>query len=183
MKIGISGAHSTGKSTFINRLKSELQKNNISFKVVGDLATICPLPILRQHTVESTLWIASKGISEELEAEHKYDVVIADRSILDCWAYFNAACKDRYEQTEPKLKTLKEMITHWLPTYDSIYLTVIDNNIPIENNKGRDLDPEYRKKIEHEMNDAALLFGAQTKKLEYSNAESELAVLLNRIKG
>src|SRR5579872_326660 len=169
LKIGISGAHSTGKTTFIGNLREALDKNSISYKVIGDLATKCPLPILDKHTVESTLWIAAKGITEEIEAEKDLLIVIADRPILDCWAYFNAVCENRYKEDDPKLLTLKFMITNWLNTYDLIYQTEIDESIPVEDKKGRILDSGYRKKIGDEMIKANRLFCVSPKILTSSN--------------
>ena len=178
VKIGISGAHSTGKTTFITQLEAALTNQSIPFKRVSDLATICPLPILREHTVESTLWIASKGIADEIEAEHKFSVVIADRPILDCWAYFNAVCKGRYPDDNTKLQTLKNAITNWLPTYNLIYQTVIDATILIEDNKGRDLDEAYRKLIGDEMIAASELFNVTPRELTSKNTTNELGFIL-----
>lgn len=181
LKIGISGSHSTGKTTFIKQIEKALKNLSIEFKTISDLATICPLPILRNHTIESTLWIATKGITEEIEAEHKFSVVIVDRPILDCWAYFNAVCQNKYEQSDTKLLTLKNIIINWIPTYHFIYQTVIDNTIKIESKKGRDLDKVYRNKIGDEMTSASKLFGISPRKLTSSNTNIELEFLLKRI--
>lgn len=181
IKIGISGSHSTGKTTFIKRLEKSLSDKSIKFKSVSDLAIKCPLPILCNHTVESTLWIASKGITDEVETEYKYDIVIADRPILDCWAYFNAVCKNRYEETNPKLQTLKSMISNWLPTYDIIYQTVINENISIEDNKGRYLKEEYRSQIGTEMINASRQFNITPRLLTYNNTDTELEFILTQI--
>lgn len=181
IKIGISGSHSTGKTTFVKRIEKALSDKEIKFKTVSDLATICPLPILRKHTVESTLWIASKGITDEVETEHEFDVVIADRPILDCWAYFNAVCKNRYIDSNPKLQTLKSMISNWLPTYDIIYQTVVNEKIPIEDNKGRDLDIEYRRLIGAEMIEASNYFGITPKLLTSEGTDVELSNILVQI--
>jgi hypothetical protein len=181
IKIGISGSHSTGKSTFIKQLEKSLIDKCVKFKSVSDLAIQCPLPILLNHTVESALWIASKGIADEIETEHKHEVVIVDRPILDCWAYFNAACKDRYEVTNPKLQTLKSLISNWLPTYDIIYQTVIDESIPIEDKKGRVLDEEYRIQIGIEMIDTSRQFNITPRLLTYTNKDTELEFILKQI--
>ncbi len=181
IKIAISGAHSTGKTTFINGVSKLLNNKNIDLKIVGDLAINCPLPILKQHTIESTLWIASEGIIKEIESEHKARVILVDRPILDCWAYFNVVCKGKYEGTDPKLKTLTQMIKNWLPTYDLIYQTVINEDIPIEDNKGRDLNPKYRSQIGNELIEASKLFGIKPKELRYQNREQEIQMLFEKI--
>ncbi|MCW3128279.1 MAG: hypothetical protein JWO03_3937 [Bacteroidetes bacterium] len=183
IKIGIGGTHSTGKTTFIKRLSTALTEKSVDHQIIGDLASKCPLPILRDHTVESTLWIASQGINLEIEAGHKHKVVIADRPILDCWAYFNAVCKGQYPETNPKLQTLKSMILNWLPTYDLLYQTVVNENIPIEDNKGRDLDIVYRRRVADEMTAGSVLFNASPKLLTYENTDQELQFILDQIEG
>lgn len=181
IKIGISGSHSTGKSTFIKRLEKSLYDKSIKYKSVSDLAILCPLPILREHTVESTLWIASKGIADEIETEYKYEVIIVDRPVLDCWAYFNAVCEGQYKKDNPKLQTLKGMISNWLPTYDVIYQTVIETSILIEDNKGRILDEDYRSQIGSEMINASRLFNINPRPLTYNNTDVELEFILDEI--
>ena len=180
IKIGFSGAHGTGKTSFISILEKELKNKSITYKTVGGIASLCPLPILRSHTIESTLWIATKGILEEIEAENKCQVVLVDRSILDCWAYFKAAGQND-SINENKLKTLVDSIKNWLPTYDIIYQTIIDDTIPIENRKGRDLDINYRKTVGEEVINAFTLFGVTPKLLTSTNRETELEIVLRFI--
>ena len=182
IKIAISGAHSTGKTTYLNKLTELLNSTEIKYKTVGDLAITCPLPILKKHTIESTLWIAARGILEEIEAENDAAVVLVDRPILDCWAYFNFVCKGRYSDNNPKLKTLIGMIENWLPTYDLILQTVINNDIPIEDDKGRDLNPAYRKQIGDEMVRGAKRFRIEPKYLEYENREEKVQSVFNFIR-
>jgi len=181
IKIAVSGSHSTGKTTFLNDLSKLLIKKKVDFKIIGDLAIKCPLPILKEHTVESTLWIASEGIIKEIESENATKVVLVDRPILDCWAYFNVVCQGKYEETDPKLKTLIQMITNWLPTYDYIYQTVINENIPIEDNKGRDLNPEYRRQIGDELIKASKIFGVNAIPLKHNDKDKEIRILMKNI--
>jgi adenylylsulfate kinase-like enzyme len=71
MKIAVTGTHSTGKTTFINAVREELQGQGYRVAVVSDLgeeALNRGFPILYQHTPESTLWIMTTGIARELEA-------------------------------------------------------------------------------------------------------------------
>lgn len=181
MKIAISGAHSTGKTTFLKTLTEILQLKGINYVMLGDLAVKCPLPILKNHTVESTLWIASKGMFDEIEAEHKNKLVIVDRPILDCWAYFQVACKDKYSTDHPKLMALEAMIQNWSKTYDLTYQTIIDETIPIENAKGRILDTQYRTDVGNEMKMACDKFGITPIYLEYSKTQYHLEELVAKI--
>lgn len=181
LKIAVSGSHSTGKSTFINQVLNEVVKNGYKATIVTDIASSCPLPILRHHTVESTLWIATKSVEQEIEAEYKFDIIIVDRPILDCWAYFQWVCRNKYADNNFKLLTLKSLIANWLPSYDFIYQTVVDDSIKIEATKGRDLDPIYRNEIAMEMEKASLLFDIKTKPLTTANTEYEFIALNNFI--
>src|SRR5690242_8114622 len=113
LKIAVSGSHSTGKTSFIKEVISKIRNTDFKITTVSDIAGSCPLPILRKHTIESTLWIAAKGIEQEIEAEYKFDLIIVDRPILDCWAYFQSVCKNQYKTDDPKLLTLKSMIKNW----------------------------------------------------------------------
>jgi hypothetical protein len=85
MKIAISGAHSTGKSTALKVAREHLERKGYAVRLVSGLAVKCPLPILRDHTPESSLWIAATGVSTEIECEAKSDIVLVDRPVIDAW--------------------------------------------------------------------------------------------------
>ena len=173
LKIAVSGAHSTGKTTFLKKVKNKLG-DKVSSALVTDLASICPLPILKDHSIESSLWIAAKGITEELEKGNDCDVLFVDRSIVDCWAYFNYACRDRYPSNDPRLETLRTLVQNWIPTYDVIYLTEVNPKIEIEDNKGRLLDEKYRQDIAMEMKQAFSHFKAKNEPLTFDNSDVTL---------
>jgi hypothetical protein len=80
--IAVAGAHSTGKSTFLAKLARELCRRDLRVAIVGDLgeqAQRAGFPILAQHTWASTLWIITRGISNELAAWIGADIVLIDR--------------------------------------------------------------------------------------------------------
>ena len=122
LKITVSGAHSTGKSTFLSEIAKRIQSKGFRYLLVSDLAIRCPLPILREHTVESTLWIVATGIAEEIAATYKSNIVFVDRPVLDAWAYLMAIFPERSDaKLTPQFKTLENVIRNWLPTYTLIY--------------------------------------------------------------
>ncbi|MEX3960473.1 hypothetical protein [Trinickia sp. EG282A] len=66
--IGITGTHSTGKSTFFEEVHELAQARGLKVGKVADVATRCReagFPILKDHTFESTLWIMSSGTCQE----------------------------------------------------------------------------------------------------------------------
>lgn len=175
LKIAVGGAHSTGKSTFIRGVHRALQDRGVESCIVTDLAVRCPLPILRQHTVESTLWIVTTGIAEEIAACHRSPVVLVDRPVIDAWAYLMAVGgSEAALPNSPATATLRTAVLNWLPSYSLLYRSEIDVNIAIENDKSRDLDPLYRAEVGRQMLSAYETFGMKSRVLNSTNADSEL---------
>jgi molybdopterin-guanine dinucleotide biosynthesis protein len=182
LKIAVSGAHSTGKSTFLTKLKAALQAQGVSCLTVSDLATKCRLPILEEHTIESTLWIVASGIAGEISAAHESRIALVDRPVVDAWAYLMAGKNaSTLSKSSAGATTLRNIIRDWSPTYDIIFHTVLDENIAVEDNKGRVLDAGYRSKVASEMNLAYGEFSVQGRPLTSSNAPSELEWALQQV--
>ncbi|WP_280329361.1 AAA family ATPase [Nocardia wallacei] len=103
--IAVVGTHSTGKSTFLARLAHELRRTGLQVTTVADLgeqAQRMGMPILWNHTWTSTLWIMTRGISNELEAWLHGDVVLVDRAVPDALGYYRAALAYRGEPADPE---------------------------------------------------------------------------------
>lgn len=106
-------------------------------------------PILRDHTFASTLWIMTRGITLELEAELEADVVLVDRPVADAMGYLCAALKHRCSRLpEPEEAYLRMLVKHHSTTYRRIYKTTIDAKVPIDANKVRDMDPHFRSEVD-----------------------------------
>lgn len=87
----LTGPHGTGKTTEVYRLAHELKK-----RVKGDVGLIretarrCPLPIYRVGEVpteEAQRWIFGEQMRLEIEESARHEVVVSDRTIVDCIAY------------------------------------------------------------------------------------------------
>ncbi|MHC5716280.1 MAG: AAA family ATPase [Nostoc sp.] len=182
VKIAVSGAHSTGKTTFLKQLSDKLVMLGWHPIIVTDLAVRCPLPILRNHTPESALWIVTTQIAEEIAVAHHSSIVLVDRPVVDAWVYLMAVFNRTADsKANPAFHTLESTIKNWLPTYDIILTTRIEQSIPIENSKGRDLDPNYRLAIGEQMELAYKYFEVESRILLSSNAESELETIIEFI--
>ncbi|XVS62090.1 AAA family ATPase [Actinosynnema sp. CA-299493] len=151
--IGALGAHSTGKSAFLARLAHELRREQVQVSTVADLgeqAQRVGLPILRNHTWASTLWIITRGISNELEAWLHADVVLVDRAVPDALGYYRAALAHRDEQPDPRIQAhLEAIVRDHSTTYDLLYRTTLDPDIPLGDNKPRDPDQTFRQLADH----------------------------------
>lgn len=146
--VGVLGAHSTGKSTFLARLAHELRRVQVQVSTVADLgeqAQRIGLPILRNHTWVSTSWIITRGISDELEAWLHGDVVLVDRAVPDALGYYRAALADRGEPADPAVMArLEHLVRDHSRHCDLLYRTTLDPDIPLGDNKPRDADTAFR---------------------------------------
>ncbi|WP_191094148.1 AAA family ATPase [Nocardia colli] len=146
--IALTGTHSTGKTTWIKRLANELRRNRIEVAKVADLGLQAQqngLPILSDHTWASTLWIIARGISNEIEAWPKADVVLIDRGVPDALAYYEAALEYRGQPADPhRVEQLEDLVTGHSFNYDLTLRTVLDPCLPLGICKPRDTDIEFR---------------------------------------
>ena len=94
VKIAITGTHSSGKTTFLERLKQELEGEGLRIHRIGDFARRAKdlgFPILKKHTYESTLWIMAECLRCEAEASLQSDLILVDRPVIDALGYLQAA--------------------------------------------------------------------------------------------
>lgn len=147
--IAVVGTHSTGKSTFLARLAHELRRTGLQVSTVADLgeqAQRMGLPILWNHTWTSTLWIMTRGISNELEAWLHGDVVLVDRAVSDALGYYRAALEYRGEAScDPEGLAYLEMLARaHSDRYHLVFRTQLDPDIPLGTTKVRDGNQKFR---------------------------------------
>lgn len=152
MKIAVAGTHSTGKTTFLTRLRHLLETAGYHVASVGDQAAAARdhgFPILREQTATSTLWIVTTGIAAELAAARRADIVLVDRPITDALAYHLAAHTWRGDIPDPATSAfLADIGRHHAATYDLVYRTVVDPALGIADDGHRDTDPTYRRHVD-----------------------------------
>jgi len=144
MKIAFSGTHGTGKTT---RVFDEAKRLKIKFpnKTVGILSENvinCPLPINKQTSVMSQLWIFSDQLKNEIEMSTKYDILVCDRSIFDAIAYMYRINKDVANH-------MLKLGEDFLDTYDTIYFIRSRNDEYLTDDGLRDgEDKKFRAEID-----------------------------------
>ena len=148
MKIAVSGTHSTGKTTFLTRLRHLLETAGYHVASVADQAAAARdhgFPIMRDQTATTTLWIITTGIAAELAAARRADVVLVDRPVTDALAYHLAAHTWRGEPLDSaQSEFLTDLARHHIPSYRLTYRTIPDPTLGIRNDGHRDTDPGYR---------------------------------------
>lgn len=146
--IGVAGTHSTGKSTFCNELKLMLEAKGIDVESVpsfGKLAAERNIPILTQHTYDSTMWFIDRTLEAQQAAT--CSVVLVDRPIIDALAYWGAAMEYRQVDACPaELAKVRAAVSDQFPHYSVTLATKLDNAIPI--GRGRDGNLIFRKSVD-----------------------------------
>lgn len=169
--IGAAGTHSTGKTSFCDSLEKQLLAKGIRVARVpsfGKEAAAKGIPLLHNHTYQSTLWIIERTIEAQLDAEKKGDVVLVDRPVPDALAYLRAAMEFRSECPDPsKISEIEEMVQKELLRYDFLFATVLDQSIPL--GQGRDSDLRFRALVAKHLDQVLQDLNASHQKLSTKN--------------
>lgn len=152
LRIGVTGAHSTGKTLLLRRIEMELRSHGIQVARTGGLgrrAAALGLPKMHHHTAASTEWVIAQGIADEAAAAQQADVVLVDRAVMDALAYWHAALDYRGETADPgddeRLGLLAATQHH---KYHLLLATVLDPTAPIAEQR-HTYDPAYRALVDH----------------------------------
>lgn len=161
--IAFTGTHSTGKTTFVEKLRDIAEKRELRVGKVQDCASECAsagFSILKDHTFSSTLWIMATVIREEQHEGLNADLVIVDRPVSDAIGYLEAAlaATGRDVPTEDR-NYLYALAKLHSPRYDLLFKTVLDESVPL--GPGRDPDLAYRKEVDSRIGAALSQLGVQ----------------------
>ncbi|WP_335982317.1 hypothetical protein [Streptomyces sp. CA2R106] len=137
LRIGITGAHFTGKTQLLRRIERELRAAGLSVARTGHLGTRAAglgLPKMSRHTTASTEWIMAQGIADEIAAAAQgAEVVLADRAVIDALAYYYAALDLRAEPAAPaEDERLRLLAGTQHAKYQLLLATVLDRTAPVD---------------------------------------------------
>ena len=167
-KISFSGTHGTGKTTSCYELASLVKKEfgNKKLDVLSEVTYNSPFKINQETTTESQLWICVNQIQQELNRKQKYDLIICDRTIIDCAAY-TFRQMTIIKNNPPKSKIwfdLYNQILEIYKTYDNIFphdliiFKQIETNDYNKEDGKRDTNNDFRTEVESIMKHAYTLF-------------------------
>lgn len=148
--ISFTGSHGVGKSTTAGIMYSDYKVNHRdkSVRLLCDLEADCMFPINSKTTVEAQMWIFTNQIQKELEALHRFDVLITDRTVVDIIAYTYAA---GFQDLALAMLALAE--AH-VSIYDEIYFKQIEFNSFCFQDGIRDAEhPDFRAEVEKTLKD------------------------------
>jgi hypothetical protein len=151
IRIGVLGTHSTGKTTLCKRIEMELRGHGIAVTRTGRLAkraAAAGLPKMQHHTAQSTEWIITQGIVDEIGAAAQgAEVVLLDRATHDAMAYFHAALEYRNEAPiRGESQRLRMLAFTQLPKYHLLFATALDEDMPVD--PGHDYDARFRRLVD-----------------------------------
>jgi nicotinamide riboside kinase len=140
-KLAFIGSHGVGKTTLCYGLAARLKARDLAVEVVHEVARRCPLPINEETSVASESWILHAQIAEEIVAQHRYEVVLCDRSVLDNYVYLLLAAGPR--------PGLDELVARWIATYDVlVHVPVVADPSP---DGVRSRDPAFQRAVDRRL--------------------------------
>jgi nicotinamide riboside kinase len=142
LKYAITGTHGTGKTTYLLKIAERMKKlSNISVGIINEFARECPFQINDEGDENTFLWLFSKQLLIETEYKnHRYDVILCDRTILDSVIY---ASKINVKYC----KSFNTFLQEYINTYNQIiYLN--NSNDYLINDGIRMIDTNYQSEID-----------------------------------
>ena len=122
LKVGITGAHGTGKTSLAHSLVGHLKELGFNAGYIREFVRDCPLPVgtEKENSTAAQIWILCRQLIEELEASHKYDILICDRTVIDNYAYLLWNLRAGRPASEELQKIGASILDSWAHTYDFI---------------------------------------------------------------
>lgn len=181
--VGVTGTHSTGKSTFCDELKVTLECKGICVATIpsfGKLAVQQGIPLLTQHTYDSTMWFIDRTLEAQRTAVENAEVILVDRPIMDAVAYWNAAIEHRGTAAPAhQVDAISALLSRQLPDYTTIVATRLDSSIAL--GPGRDTDLAFRQSVDTHLHQLLSRFQIQHQMLFPHVREALLNTLHNDI--
>ncbi|MHA1368250.1 MAG: AAA family ATPase [Promethearchaeota archaeon] len=122
IKIGFSGAHATGKTTYSFMICADLKKEGYTVGKVQEIARDLPngFKINEETDTDTQIYLAARQVEEEIKASKMYDIVVMDRTLLDIYIYAIYAY-DRGNMNGDHVTVINAMLGQWMRYYDVVF--------------------------------------------------------------
>lgn len=149
MKIAICGAQCTGKSTLISDLAEACpQLTQPTFTYRDAITEAGVEQNINRETNANSQRIIFNALAEEIKRAP--DNTILDRCVMDAVVYTIWPTQFNAGKTDISLKMANNMhrtASELMGLYDLIVYIPVDDGIKLEDDKFRDIDPEFRRQI------------------------------------
>ncbi|MEK6807927.1 MAG: AAA family ATPase [Nanoarchaeota archaeon] len=148
LKVGITGTHGTGKTSLAHSLVGYLKELGFNAGYIREFVRDCPLPVgtEKENSAAAQTWILCRQLIEELEAVHKYDILICDRTVIDNYAYFLWNLRAGRTASEELQKIASSILDSWAHTYDFIIKLPITTTLSADG--FRSTDAQWQREID-----------------------------------
>ena len=152
--ITLVGTHCTFKTTFTQALHEAASARGLSSCVVSEVARLCPLPMNKQQTKESTMWIFNEQLKQEEKAlKQNTDVLFCDRSFLDPFAYYCVSYESFIDEFINGMDIcgirLQALIDVYKQHYDfTLHMRATQNKSLITEDGFRNTDFKFRRSVD-----------------------------------
>ena len=141
IKIGITGTHGTGKTSLAHSLVGHLKELGFNAGYIREFVRDCPLPVgtEKENSAAAQTWILCRQLIEELEAVHKYDILVCDRTVIDNYAYFLWNLRAGRPASEELQKIAASILDSWAHTYDFVIKLPITIQLSVDGFRSTDM--------------------------------------------
>lgn len=139
-KIAFIGSHGVRKTAAVASFAATLSRVGRSWELVREVVRHSPLGINEGATPQAQLWVLVTQVQQELELASKADVLIADRSVVDNYAYLLRAAGG----ADPFC--VEPMLRCWADTYDLLVRLLPD--VTLRADGVRSTNDAFRDEIE-----------------------------------
>ncbi len=140
ISIALVGAHSTGKTTLVSKLREHLEHQGHEVTSIAELSRQCPYPVHEGSTLQAQAWIQDEQIARE-DAWDTSTILLSDRSALDNLAYMSVTCG------EDNAQTYLDRAIEYTHAYDFVFKTQL-LPIPAVDDGIRSVDAAFRAAID-----------------------------------
>lgn len=121
MKIAIVGTHGSGKTIISFDLFTYLKKAGRSVNIMPEVARNSPFLAAGERSPDSQMHLFASQVENELRNQRGYDILIADRSVLDILMYTELF----FPQSKQYIEAMRQFSKQYVHTYNFMFRTTI----------------------------------------------------------
>jgi hypothetical protein len=157
VKVLVTGAFATGKTTLSKLIKAELSGLGERVALLSEIPRRCRFALNREQTTLASAWLIGEQIRSEVEESiGDINYLICDRGIPDILSHTTAIIG---EEPQAPFSTILAISKAWSTTYNYIYWTKSNPILPIEADGFRIVSKDYQFTLEKHLENAFALLG------------------------